>query len=57
MLGQLTEIPTDTLFDMLFIILAGETVITATDVAEIEEIQRELHRRGEGRHEGFQTVN
>jgi len=46
LLGQLTNIPTDTLIDMLYIILAGEVAITASDAAEIERIQRELQRRG-----------
>ena len=48
MLGQLANIPTDTLFDMLFVILGGGMVLTANDVAEIEQIQRELQSRGEG---------
>jgi hypothetical protein len=48
MLGQLTNIPTDTLIDMLCIILAREFAITATDAAEIEEIQGELQRRHSG---------
>ena len=34
MLGELTNIPTDTLIDMLYIILAGEVAITARDAAE-----------------------
>jgi hypothetical protein len=46
MLGELTTIPTDTLIDMLYIIVAGEVVITASDATEIEQIQRELQRRG-----------
>jgi hypothetical protein len=46
MLGELTNIPTDTLIDMLFIIVAGEVAITASDAAELEQIQRELQRRG-----------
>jgi hypothetical protein len=45
-LGQLINIPTDTLIDMLFVIANGEVAITANDVAEIEQIQRELQRRG-----------
>ena len=48
MLGQLNNFPTDTLIDMLFIILAGDSILTAADVAELEQIQRELQRRGEG---------
>jgi hypothetical protein len=46
MLGELTNIPTDTLIDMLYLILAGEVAVTASDVAEIDQIQRELQRRG-----------
>jgi hypothetical protein len=47
MLGELINIPTDTLVDMLFLILAGESALTASDAAEIEQIQRELQRRGD----------
>ena len=47
MLGELVSIPTDTLIDMLFVIVNGEVALTAKDVAEIEQIQRELQRRGE----------
>jgi hypothetical protein len=45
MLGELTNIPTDTLIDMLSVILAGGVVLTASDVAELEQIQRELQHR------------
>lgn len=45
MLGELTNIPTDTLIDMLYVIVAGELAINASDAAEIEQIQRELQRR------------
>jgi hypothetical protein len=45
-LGQLINIPTDTLIDMLFLIANGEVALTANDVAELEQIQRELQRRG-----------
>ena len=41
------NIPSDTLIDMLFVIANGEVSLTAKDVAEIEQIQRELQRRGE----------
>ncbi|MBZ5572117.1 MAG: hypothetical protein LAO09_09575 [Acidobacteriia bacterium] len=51
------NIPTDTLIDMLYIILAGEVAISASDVREIEQIQRELQRRGDEQCWGFQTVN
>ncbi len=57
MLGELMNIPTDTLIDMLYIILAGEVAISASDAAEIEQIQRELHRRGGKQCWSFQTVN
>ena len=51
------NIPTDTLIDMLYIILAGDFAITANDAAEIEQIQRELQRRGGAQRWSFQTVN
>ena len=57
MLGELINIPTDTLIDMLYIILAGDFAITANCAAEIEQIQRELHRRGEEQCWSFQGVN
>jgi hypothetical protein len=47
MLGELVNIPTDSLFDMLFVILGSGILLTANDVAEIEQIQRELQRRGD----------
>ena len=56
MLGELMNIPTNTLIDMLYIILAGEVAISASDAAEIEQIQRELQRRG-GECWSLQTVN
>ena len=57
LLGQLTDIPTDALIDLLFVILAGELTITANDAAEIEEIQRELQRRGEGLYWASRAIN
>jgi hypothetical protein len=57
MLGELMHIPTDTLIDMLYVILAGEVVISASDATEIEQIQRELHRRGDQQCWTFQTIN
>jgi hypothetical protein len=57
MLGELMNIPTDTLIDMLYIILAGDFAITANDAAEIEQIQRELQRRGGEPRWSFQAVN
>jgi hypothetical protein len=57
MLGELVNISTDTLIDMLYIILAGEVAITASDAAEIEQIQRELQRRGGEQCWSLQIVN
>lgn len=51
------NIPTDTLIDMLFIVLAGELALTASDAMEIEQIQRELQKRGKEQSWSFQTVN
>ncbi len=57
MLGELSNIPTDTLIDMLYIILAEEITLSASEAAEIEQIQRELQRRGGEQCWSFQAVN
>jgi hypothetical protein len=57
LLGELVNIPTDTLIDMLYIILAHDFAITANDATEIEQIQRELQRRGAEQYWSFQAVN
>jgi len=57
MLGELTNIPTDTLIDMLYVILAAEVAITARDAGEIEQIQRELQRRGGAQSWSFGAIN
>jgi hypothetical protein len=57
MLGELTNIPTDTLIDMLYMILAGEVAITASDAMEIEQIQRELQRRDGAQNWSFATIH
>ncbi len=57
MLGELANIPTDTLIDMVFVILAGDAVLTGADVAELEQIQFELQRRGEGHPWNLRSVN
>lgn len=57
MLGELTNIPTDALIDLLFVILAGEVTLTSNDVAEVEEIQRELRRRDESLYRNPRAVN
>ena len=57
LLGELINIPTDTLIDMLYMILAGEVAITASDASEIEQIQRELQRRDGAPNWSFATIN
>ena len=57
MWGELLNVPTDTLFDMLYIVLASEVAISASDDAQIEHIQRELQRRASEQCWSFQTVN
>jgi len=47
MLGELSNLPTDTLLEIVFVILAGGQTLTSYDVNELEEIQVELQRRGE----------
>ena len=55
--GELMNIPTDSLIDMVFVILTGELGVTPNDGTEIEQIQRELQRRGEDQYWNFCTVN
>ncbi len=55
--GQLTTIPTDSLIDMLFVILADKITVTAFDGTEIDQIQRELQRRGEDQYLRLGTVH
>jgi hypothetical protein len=55
-LGELLNIPTDTLIDMLFVIVTGEVALTARDVAEIEQIQRELQSRGRSNTGAFELL-
>lgn len=47
MLGELTNLPIDTLLDIVFVILAGGQPLTLSEVGELEQIQLELQRRGE----------
>jgi hypothetical protein len=56
MLGELINVPTDTLIDMLCIIL-GDFAMTVNDVVEVEQIQRELQRRGKEHNWSFQTIH
>ena len=57
MLGELVNIPTETLIDMLLVIFADEVALTVNDVGEIEQIQRELQRRGKEQDWSFQTLH
>jgi hypothetical protein len=57
MLGELMNVPTDTLIDLLFAIIADDVAINASDAANIEQIQHELQKRGDERRWGFRTVN
>jgi hypothetical protein len=45
--AELTDLPTDTLLDIVFVILTGGQPLTLSEVGELEQIQRELQRRGE----------
>jgi hypothetical protein len=47
MLGELRNLPTDTLLDIVLVILAGGKPLSLSEVAELEQIQHELQRRGE----------
>jgi len=55
--GELLNVPTNSLIDMLIVILTPELATTANDGTEIQQILRELHRRGEDQHWSFGTVN
>ena len=46
MLAQLVNIPTERLIDVLFVMLSAELAITSKDITYIEQIERELQRRG-----------
>jgi hypothetical protein len=47
MLGELRSPPTNTLLDIVFVILVGGPPLTLSEVGELEQIHRELQRRGE----------
>ena len=55
MLNELTNLSTDTLLDMVFVIFAGEQTLTSSDVDVLEQIQVELQRRGEISVDGYQA--
>ena len=46
MFGQLTNIPTDSLVELLFVIITDKSR-TAKDLAQVDQIRYELRRRGE----------
>lgn len=54
---HLANIPTDSLIEMVFVILIGKSGITAHEGCEIEQIQRELQRRGEDQYWSFCMVH
>jgi hypothetical protein len=45
MFGELTNIPTDTLLDMMFAILKAGRLLPLHEIAELEQIQSELQHR------------
>jgi hypothetical protein len=47
MLGELKNLPTDTLLDIVLVILAARQPLSLAEVAELEQIEHELQRRGE----------
>jgi hypothetical protein len=53
----LANIPTNSLIEMVLVILTVKPGIAANDGKEIEQIQRELQRRGEDQFWTFGTVN
>lgn len=53
----LMDIPTISLVEMLLVIVDGEFAVTANDATEIDQIKRELQRRGEEHNWSFCTVN
>ena len=57
MLRQVVTVPSDTLIDLLATILASGVVLTADDMAEIEQIQGELERRDGNERCKFRDVN
>ncbi len=57
MLAEPIEVPTGTLIEMLFAILADEVALTARDAANVAQIQRELQRRGKEQDWDFRMLN
>ena len=57
MFGEIGNIPTNTLIDMLAVILARERILTLTDIAELEHIQCELQLRAQNESWGSYSIN
>jgi hypothetical protein len=57
MLAELTNIPTHTLIEMLFVTMMGTVALTATDIVEIHQIQYELKKRREDQRWMLESVN
>jgi hypothetical protein len=57
MQAELINIPTDSLIDMLFVILTCNRAATTHDGTEITLIKRELEIRGEDQYWNFCIVN
>ena len=57
MLREVITVPSDTLIDLLATILASGVVLSADDVAEIDQIQNELTRRGGNQDWNARNVN
>ena len=56
MLREVITVPSDTLIDLLATILASGVVLSADDVAEIDQIRDELRRR-DGTQQNIRHVN
>jgi hypothetical protein len=57
MLAELTNIPTHTLIELLFVTMMGTVALTATDITEIDQLQCELKRRREDPRWMLESVN
>ena len=55
--GQLANVPSDSLIEMLFTIITGELATPVIEGTAIHQIQRELQRRGEDQYWNFCTVH
>jgi hypothetical protein len=57
MLAERANISTHTLIELLFVAMMGTVALTATDIAEIEQIQYDLKRRRENPRWMLESVN